>query len=72
MKQPKFTVAALLAAIMPSGAVLAHSEAIGQSAIMTVLHNLVHTLQSVFWLPAALLAAVVTLVFISRTNKRES
>ena len=67
MKQPKFTVAAVLAALTP-GAVMAHSDAIGQS----VIHNLTHALQSVLWLPAMLLTAIVTLVFISRTNKRES
>jgi len=72
MKQAKFTVAAILASLMPSGAVLAHSDAIDHSAVMTVLHNLAHVLQPLFWLPVALLAALVTFVFISRTNKRES
>ena len=72
MKRSRITVAVLLASLLPSASVMAHSEVTAESGILASVHHLLHALQANPLLPAIIAGVVIAVFAISRFNKRES
>jgi hypothetical protein len=51
---------------------MAHSEAIGQTGILSAAHELAHSLNIPTLVPATLLIVIFAAIIISRIKKRES
>ena len=72
MKRSRITVAALLASLLPTASVMAHSEVTAESGILASVHHLLHALQANPLLPVIVAGVVIAVFALTRPSKRES